>query len=71
MYDAGLSIALNTDDRLMLNALTLTDEYFNAHQENNLSLVDMVTMNINAANAAFMEPQIKEEIIKAIKHFDR
>ena len=71
MYDAGLSIALNTDDRLMLNALTLTDEYFNAHQENKLSLVDMVTMNINAANAAFMEPQIKEEIIKAIKHFDR
>ncbi|MFT5950623.1 MAG: adenosine deaminase [Francisella sp.] len=70
MYDMEISIALNTDDRLMLKNLSLTDEYFNAHRENYLSLTDMVTMNINAANSAFTEPHLKQKIIKTIKDFD-
>ena len=70
MHDSGISIALNTDDRLMLKALTLTDEYFNAYQYNQLSLADMITMNVNAANAAFANPEIKQKMIKIINDFD-
>ena len=70
MQNSGISIALNTDDRLMLKALTLSDEYYNAYQQNKLSLADMVTMNINAANAAFAEPTIKQKMINTIRDFD-
>ncbi len=70
MYDMGLNIAINTDDRLMLKDLSLTGEYLNAHIENGLSLEDIIIMNTNAANAAFAEPHIKQKIIQTIKDFD-
>ncbi|MDE5033872.1 adenosine deaminase, partial [Francisella tularensis subsp. holarctica] len=35
----NFSIALNTDDRLMLRIITMTDEYYNAYLKNNLSCV--------------------------------
>ena len=70
MYVLGISIALNTDYRLMLKALTLSDEYFNAHQQNQLSLDDMVKMNISAAKAAFTESHTKQKLIKSIMDFE-
>ncbi|AJC49064.1 adenosine deaminase [Allofrancisella guangzhouensis] len=66
MFDKGMSIALNTDDRLMMKNLTITDEYTMAYQKTNLSLDDIVTMNINAAKAAFTDRQTKEKLIEKI-----
>lgn len=64
MFGDDISIALNTDDRLMLLGITLTDEYTLAHQKNNLSFANMVIMNLNAAKAAFAKDEVKNKIVK-------
>ncbi|KEI35779.1 adenosine deaminase [Allofrancisella frigidaquae] len=69
MFDKGISIALNTDDRLMMQNLTITDEYTMACQKTNLSLDDIITMNINAAKAAFTNKQTKENLIEKINSY--
>ncbi|QIW10339.1 alkaline phosphatase [Francisella sp. LA112445] len=69
MFGDDISIALNTDDRLMLLGITLTDEYTLAHQKNNLSFANMVIMNLNAAKAAFAKDEVKNKIVKKLKSF--
>lgn len=61
MLADNISIALNTDDRLMLRNITMTDEYYNAYLKNNLSFANMVIMNLNAARAAFINDDSKQK----------
>lgn len=69
MLGDGISVALNTDDRLMLNGLTLSDEYYEAHLKNDLSYSDIVIMNLNAAKAAFASEQVKENMVEKLTTF--
>ncbi|AIT08865.1 alkaline phosphatase [Candidatus Francisella endociliophora] len=69
MFGDNINVALNTDDRLMLNNISITDEYYSAHLKNNLSFSSMVIMNLNAAKAAFIKGDKKEKIVTKVKAF--
>lgn len=66
LFNYGINIALNTDDRLMFGN-SLSSEYLFASNRYNLSYDDIKQMNINAANSAFINMEIKKSIINKIK----
>jgi adenosine deaminase len=66
--DAGVSVALNTDDRLMFNN-TLSSEYYGLANLYNMGIADIKQMNINAIKASFASLVIKNKIHdKIINH---
>lgn len=52
-YKYKFRLTLNTDDRLM-SGITLTDEYYVAHTNYNLTLDDLEKLTINAMKSAFI-----------------
>jgi adenosine deaminase len=52
-YDAGLSVVLSTDNRLMSDT-TLTDEYVHAAADLGLAFDDLATIAINGFESAFL-----------------
>ncbi|RUS70078.1 hypothetical protein EGW08_022170, partial [Elysia chlorotica] len=69
LYAMGINCALNTDDRLMLGDWSITDEYTKACNVGGLSVRDVIKMNLNAAQSAFINDDIKENLIKKIKEY--
>ena len=63
MYDNGLNVTINTDNRTVSN-ITLTKEYENLMKTFNFTLDDLKTMNINAIKASFLKNSQKELLEK-------
>lgn len=68
----GIPVALSTDDRGMWDS-NLTDEYYVAVTEFNLSWAELVQLGLNSLKYAFVESKVKQELIdsywKRIKIF--
>lgn len=65
LYDMGLNIIINTDDRTVSN-ITLKEEYTLVKQYFNFKDDELKKMNINAMNYSFADSITKEEIIKLL-----
>ena len=66
LYDAGLNISINTDDRTVSN-ITLKEEYALVKQYFNFTDSELKSININAMKYSFANNTTKEEIIKLLK----
>jgi adenosine deaminase len=63
-------VTVNTDDP-SISDTTLTDEYLVAVMVMGLSVRDIQQMILNAARAAFLPPDEKQDLIKRFQtHFD-
>lgn len=62
-YDAGLSVVLNTDNRLM-SGVTLVDEYLHAHRELGFSFRELCDVALNGFRSAFL-PEPEKSILMA------
>ncbi|MCC2624365.1 MAG: add [Burkholderiales bacterium] len=68
LFNNGINVALNTDDRLMFGN-TLSSEYGYVANLYNLSYSDIKQMNINAAKSAFANNKVKKNITSKIMEF--
>ena len=59
----GIPVALSTDDRGMWDS-TMTDEFFVAVTEFNLSWDEIKTLSRNSLQYAFVSPQLKQELLQ-------
>lgn len=59
----GVPVCLNTDDRGMWDS-TMTDEYYTAVTQYNLSWAEIVTLGENSLTWAFLEPEVKERLLE-------
>lgn len=59
----GIPVALSTDDRGMWDS-TMTDEFFVAVTEFNLSWDEVKTLSQNSLQYAFVSPQLKQELLQ-------
>ena len=66
LYDLGVKVSVNTDNRTVSN-ITLNEEYQNLINYSNISYDDLVTMNLNAVDGAFIKDSEKQELINIIK----
>ena len=62
IYDAGLSISVNTDTRTMTN-ITLTQEYEKLHQTFGWDKEQFLLCNLHALRAAFISEPVKQRLI--------
>lgn len=62
LYKMGVKTTINTDNMTVSNT-TLENEYINLLKETELKYEDLVQMNINSVNAAFISEQEKEVLI--------
>jgi len=62
IYDAGLSISVNTDTRTMTN-ITLTQEYEKLHQTFGWGKEQFLQCNLHALRAAFISEPVKQQLI--------
>lgn len=69
LYQSGLKISVNTDNRTVSN-ISLTEEYNSLINLLGFSLDDIVKMNLNAIDYAFISETEKEELRKKIKNLD-
>ncbi|MCC2644677.1 MAG: add [Burkholderiales bacterium] len=69
LFNHGISVALNTDDRLMFGN-TLSYEYDYVCNMYNLSFADIKQMNINAANSSFASQETKNKILNKLMQFN-
>lgn len=66
LYDLGLNISINTDDRTVSN-ITLNEEYGLLKTYFNFSDDDFKSININAMKYSFASEELKKEIIEKLK----
>ena len=66
LYDMGLNISINTDNRTVSN-ITLNEEYGLLKKYFNFTDEDFRNININAMKHSFASKSIKEETIKLLK----
>ena len=70
----GIPVALSTDDRGMWDS-TLTDEFFVAVKEFNLSWEEIKLLSRNSLKHAFVPPDLKQELLdkydRTIRQFER
>ena len=66
LYDLGLNISINTDDRTVSD-ITLNREYENLRKYFNFSDEDFKKININSMKHSFADNKTKEEIIKLLE----
>ena len=62
IYEAGLSISINTDARTMAN-ITLTQEYEKLHRTFSWGKEQFLQCNLHALRAAFISEPIKHKLI--------
>ena len=62
IYDAGLSISVNTDTRTMTN-ITLTQEYEKLHRTFGWDKEQFLQCNLHALRAAFISEPVKQRLI--------
>jgi adenosine deaminase len=62
IYDAGLSISVNTDTRAMTN-ITLTQEYEKLHRTFGWDKEQFLQCNLHALRAAFISEPVKQRLI--------
>jgi adenosine deaminase len=62
IYDAGLSIGVNTDTRTMTN-ITLTQEYEKLHRTFGWEKEQFLQCNLHALGAAFISESVKQQLI--------
>ncbi len=63
LYNMGIKTTINTDNMTVSNT-TLEKEYKSVIDNTNLSIEDIIEMNINAINAAFISKEEKLELLK-------
>ena len=61
MLDAGLSVSLSTDNRLM-SGVSLSDEWRNAHDTMGIDAATLMALNRAAAAASFMPGKAREAL---------
>lgn len=66
LYRAGFNVTLNTDNRLM-SRVTLTDEFQLALAHQGMTVADLRTMTLAAADAAFIEAADRRELKERIE----
>lgn len=66
LYKMGVKTTINTDNMTVSNT-TLENEYEKLLEETNLEIEDIINMNINSINAAFISNQEKEKLMEEIK----
>lgn len=66
LYDLGLNISINTDDRTVSD-ITLDKEFLNLMQIFNFTVIDFKKININSMKHSFADDKTKEEIIKLLE----
>ena len=64
-----VKVCTNTDNRLVSN-ITLTEEYVNLVNILDFTIADLIKMNLNAIDYAFLSFQEKEELRKKIKNLN-
>lgn len=67
LYDNGILVTVNTDNRLVSN-VSLTDEYKKLVEELEFSEDELIIMNFNAISASFLSESDKEDL--RMKYFD-
>lgn len=70
LYRKGIKITLNTDNMTVSNT-TLENEYKKIIENTNLTLDDIINMNINAINCAFISEEEKQELIDIVNRYKR
>ena len=71
LFDMGVKVTINTDN-MTLAGVTLDDEYDHCLNDMGFVYNDLIDMNINAAKAAFIDDELREDIINKLekaKHF--
>lgn len=63
-FDYGLRVTINTDNRLITDT-TVSNEYWVAHKELDLSLEDITTIIISGFKSAFLPFREKQDMLKA------
>ncbi len=66
LFDTGVKITLNTDNPIIAG-VTLDDEYAHAMGDCGFSYNDLITMNINSANASFLSEGDKKTVIAQLE----
>jgi adenosine deaminase len=64
-FDYGLRVTINTDNRLITNT-TVTNEYWIAHSQLNLSLEDLTTVMVSGFKSAFLPFREKQDLLRAV-----
>lgn len=67
LYRTGVKVTLNTDNMTVSNT-SLENEYEKLVKNTNLTKDDIIKMNINSVNCAFISPEEKERLIFKIKN---
>jgi adenosine deaminase len=65
MIDAGLSVSVSTDNRLM-SGVTMSGEMATVHRELGLDLATLVALNRAAAQASFLPAAQRDAALAAI-----
>ncbi len=65
LYDMGVKVCVNTDNRTISN-ITLTEEYENLIHYLDFTIDELYQMNLNAIDYAFLKKSEKEELRKII-----
>lgn len=66
LYKMGVKTTINTDNMTVSNT-TLDNEYEKLLEETDLEIKDIINMNINSINAAFISNEEKEKLMEEIK----
>lgn len=66
LFDMGVMVTINTDN-MILSDINLNKEYDRCINDMGFEYNDLITMNINSVNAAFMAEGRKPEIIEELK----
>ena len=61
LYERGVKVCINTDNRTVSD-ITLTEEYFNLIEYLNFTYDDLVKMNLNAIDGAFISKEEKQKL---------
>ena len=64
--ERGVKVTLNTDGRLM-DGITLTDEYFLAHNVLGLTAADLARVTLHAAEAAFLQESERVALVARLQ----
>ncbi len=66
LYEAGVKVTINTDNMTVSNT-TLSNEYTKLNDEAGITKEDIIRMNLNSVDAAFITNEEKEELKTKIK----
>ena len=69
LYQEGVKVCINTDNRTVSN-MTLTEEYENLVNHLHFTIDDLITMNLNAIDKAFISNEEKENLRNLITKKD-